>query len=120
MVVPFVSTTAGPANAVAGLEQVAVVDRGRVDALGREVHLAPPFERVCRAFVPYVGSALGRELADLGDRDEVAADELDRRVETVGVLALVRLVERRPRSPRRRRVDMPSGSAISTPCSWFV
>ena len=82
----------GPLEGGAGLEQLAVVDVGLVDALRREVDGARPLRGVREG--PAGDRQPGRlELADLGDRDQVAADELDRRVEAVGVLALVRLVE---------------------------
>ena len=74
------------------LEQVAVVDVGDVMALGRVVHFA-------LSFPGFVERSPGdrklgrRELPDLGDRDEMDADDLDRRVEAIRVLPLVGLVE---------------------------
>ena len=77
-----------------------------------------PFD-ASASVVPVTGSRAGVELADLGDRDQMAADELDRRVEAVGVLALVGVVERALDRLDRGRVDRAVGSATSTPCSWF-
>ena len=73
-------------------EPLAVVDGGRMDPLEGEVDLA-------HALAGRLDARPGRlvlrhgELPDLHRRDEMDADHLDRRVEPVGVLALVGLVE---------------------------
>jgi hypothetical protein len=83
-----------PLERHAGLELVAVVDRSLVDALQRVIHLPMALERALGLGARRLALA-HRELADLGRRDEVDADHLDRRFEAVCVFALVGVVERR-------------------------
>ena len=94
MVLPESSTTAGPVNVMPGSSFVAVVDRGLVDALQRVVDVALALQRGLGLGAGRLALAHG-ELADFGRGDEMDADHLDRRVEPVGVFALVGLVERR-------------------------
>ena len=75
-------------EALAGLEQLPVVDVGVVDAACRKVDDALTLARLLDAPVRPRERG-GRELADLCERNEMEADELDRRVEAVGVLLLV-------------------------------
>src|SRR5213592_2591776 len=82
-----------PFEAHLGLEQLADVDVRLADALERIVDAPPALARVDKA-PPGRRHRRGSELADLSSRDYVRRDELDRRVEPVRVLALVRRVER--------------------------
>ena len=80
-------------EALARLEQVSVVDVGVVDAACCEVDDALSLARVLEGPARH-GQRCGRELADLGERNEMEADELDRSREAVGVLVLVRPMKR--------------------------
>ena len=91
--VPESSTIAGPAKLMPGSSFVAVIDRRLVDAFQRIVDVAVAFERGFGLGAGRLALAHG-ELADFGRGDQVDADHLDRRIEPVGVFALVGLVER--------------------------
>ena len=94
MVLPESSTIAGPCELHAGLELRAVVDRRAVDAFQRVVDVAVALQRGVGLRAGRLALAHG-ELADFGRGDQMDADHLDRRVEPVGVFALIGLVERR-------------------------
>ena len=106
IVVADVSTIAGPAKPHPGLEQLADVHVGLVHALGGVVDAPAALDGVAERPSSRRHRSRG-ELADLGDRHHVRADELDRAVEPVGVLALVGVVEGAGDRLDRAGVDPP-------------
>src|SRR4051794_26055526 len=83
----------GTGKAHARRQPAAVIDRRLVNAFERIVDLALALQRGLGGRACRFSLAHG-QLADFGRSHQVDADHFDRRVEPVGVLALVGLVER--------------------------
>ena len=117
MVAPESSTIAGPSNAMPGSSFVAVVDRGLPGRLRARNRPSRRPLSAASALAPPPSRFGHRQLADFRRGDEMDADHLDRRIEAIGVFALVGLVEgrldrREPVARRRRRLRSAPRSCV--------